>query len=77
MRIDELLKNIDPSSNDNSVYFSIINEDDPITVNGPDGEEVKFDSERQYQDFITQHGLDTGAGIRLIEFFIKTAVPNH
>jgi hypothetical protein len=71
MRIDELLKNIDLSSKNTSVYFSIINEDEPITVNGPKGKKQQFNNERQYQDFIKEHRLDTGAGIRLLEFHIK------
>jgi hypothetical protein len=77
MRLDQLLNTIETSSKNTSVYFSIINEDEPITVNGAGGEELQFNDRSQYQQFIKQHRLDTGAGIRLIEFFIKTAVPNH
>jgi hypothetical protein len=73
MRIDELLNSIESSSNDNSIYLAIISEGEPIKVEGSGDEELQFDDESQYQDFIKERGLDTGSSenIRLLEFHIK------
>jgi hypothetical protein len=73
MRIDQLLNTIETSSKNTSVYLSIINEDDPITVNGAGGEELQFNDRSQYQQFIKQHRLETGSleKIQLLEFHIK------
>jgi hypothetical protein len=71
MRIDDLLNTIESSSKNTSVYLSIINEDEPIKVKGSGDEELQFNDESKYQDFIKEHRLDTGADIRLIEFHIK------
>ena len=71
MRIDELLNTIETSSKNTSVYLSIINEDEPITVNGPKGKKQQLNDKSKYQQFIKEHRLDTGADIRLIEFHIK------
>jgi hypothetical protein len=71
MRIDELLNTIEHNSKSTGIYLAIISEDEPIKVKGSGDEELQFNDESKYQDFIKEHRLDTGADIRLIEFHIK------